>query len=264
MKIFISADMEGVGGIVDWKQDEAACCRLMTAEVNAAVEGAFEAGASKVVVNDSHGDMRNIPIEMLDPRATLISGGGKRMSMMEGLDDSFDAVFLIGYHARIGTDDAVLNHTWTGFIQELSINREPFGETELNSALAGFYGVPVALLTGDQAVVEQAGKVVSNGEKVIVKYGVGRYAAKCIHPKAAREKIRAAAASAVLKTGQLHPFVVEPPVEVRLTFDRSAQADLASIMPGAVKTSPMTVSYSAGDYLTAYRAFMAMVRLAGS
>jgi D-amino peptidase len=236
----------------------------MTAEVNAAIEGAFEAGASEVVVNDSHDDMRNISIESLDPRAVMISGGGKRMSMMEGLDNSFDAMFLIGYHARMGTDNAVLNHTWTGFVQELSINHQQFGETELNAGLAGYYKVPVALLTGDSEVIEQAGWVVSNGEKVIVKYGVGRYAGKCIHPDVAREKIRTAAASAVLKIDQLHPFVVEPPVEVKLTFDRTAQADLASIMPGVVKTGPMSVVYSAGDYHTAYRAFMAMVRLAGS
>jgi len=163
MKVYISADMEGIAGIVhgehvirDGKEHERAR-KLMTQEVNAAIEGAIEAGAKSIVVNDSHGTMRNIIPEELHETAELITGSPKPFEMMQGIDSTFNAAFFIGYHAMKGSYLGVLDHSYhSRVIHDIILNNQRLGETGINAALAGYYNVPVILVTGDNIVTNEA------------------------------------------------------------------------------------------------------------
>jgi len=270
LKVYISADMEGIGGVVSWDEtgregnqgDYDRARRLMAGEVNAAIEGALAAGATEILVNDSHGSMRNLIIEDLNPAARLISGSPKLMSMMEGLDGSFDAVFFIGYHAR-ATTPGVLNHTYTGSLLEYRVNGQVFGETGMNAATAGEHGVPVVLVTGDGTVCAEARALLGDVETVAVKEHVGRYAANSLHPQRARALIREAAERALRDLGRIEPFRVTRPVRVELKFNSTALADGACLMPGVERVDDLTASWEGPDYLSAVRAARAMISLAG-
>ncbi|MCX7683623.1 MAG: M55 family metallopeptidase [Anaerolineae bacterium] len=267
MHVFISADMEGVSGVVlehhvsSEHREYERFRRLMTAEVNAAIEGALDGGADQVTVNDGHGGMANILIEELNPAAVLISGAPKPLGMMEGIGAHVDAVFLIGYHAASGTGAAVMEHTWTGRVFELRLNGRPVGEMELNAALAGAYGVPVVLVTGDRAVTEAAQALPGRVETVAVKEGIGRSAARCLQPRVAHEHIRQAAARALQQHGGV-PFVVPPPITLSVTFIRTSCAEMAELIPGSRRVDGRTVEWSGDDMVTVYKVFRAMAALA--
>jgi len=267
MRVYISCDMEGISGVVAGKQTGAngeeykRAQKLMTGEVNAAIEGALAGGASEVLVNDSHGSMRNILIEELNPAAQLISGSPKPLSMMQGIADSFDAAFFIGYHAQAGTAYSVLDHTYSGIVYQVRLNGRPLGETGLNAALAGYFGVPVVLVTGDKLLVEEATALLGTVEGVAVKESCGRYAARCLVPEAARELIREAAQSALSKKGS-KPFVVEPPITLAVDFTSSAHLDMAELIPGSRRTGGRHIEYTHDDFLTVYKVWRAMLKLA--
>ena len=214
MKVFISADMEGIAGVVspehtriEGKEHERAR-RLMTGEVNGAIEGILKAcKPQSIVVNDSHATMCNIIPEELHEAAELITGSPKPSAMMEGIDASFDTAFFIGYHAMRGSYPSVLEHTFHGrVIFDIFVNSERVGETAINAAVAGVHGVPVALVTGDRTVTEEACKFLGNVETVAVKEAVGRYAARCFSPAKARMAIRDAAFKAVKHVRKFKPF----------------------------------------------------------
>lgn len=269
LKVYISADMEGIGGVVNWDEtgkeglgDYDRARKLMVGEVNAAIEGALAAGATEVLVNDSHGSMYNIIIEDLNPAARLISGSPKPMSMMEGLDDSFDAVFLVGYHAR-ATTPGVLNHTYTGSLLEYRVNGKVFGETGMNAATAGEHSVPVVLVTGDSTVCAEARALLGDIQTAAVKEHVGRYAANNLHPEKARGLIREAAQRALKGLGKVKPFKVRRPVRVELKFNSTALADGACLMPGVERVDDLTAAWEGPDYVAAVRAARAMISLAG-
>jgi len=271
MKIFISVDMEGVSGIVHSDQTDATHPeyargrRWMTAEVNAAIEGAFEAGATEVLVNDSHAGMRNILIEELHPDAILLSGATKSFSMMAGIDRTFDAVFFLGYHARAGSSFATLDHTWSGptVVQNVWINGVEVGETGLNAALAGYFGVPVVLVTGDEVTCTQARELLgADVETVAVKQALGRAAAKNIHPTKAHALIRHAAARAVANCKTRAPFTFAAPITLRLALARTSQADRCLWMPGIKRVAPRIVEFTHEDYAVLYNAFRALMVLA--
>ncbi len=266
MKVYISCDMEGVSGIVDSKQtrmdgeEYKRAQKLMTGEVNAAIEGALAGGATEILVNDSHGLMRNILIEELNPNAQLISGSSKPLSMMQGIDESFDAAFFIGYHAQAGTPYSVLDHTYSSIVYQVSLNGRPVGETGLNAALAGYFGVPVALVSGDKQVVEEARALLGTVEGVIVKESYGRYAARCLVPEEARRLIRQAAERALSK--ERKPFVIEPPITLAIDFTSSAHLDMAELIPGSRRTGGRHIEYTHDDLLTVYKVWLAMLELA--
>jgi D-amino peptidase len=268
MNILISVDMEGIAGVVmenhtssDHKEYER-FRKLMTAEANAAIEGALAGGVTEVVVNDSHGGMANILIEDLNPAAELISGSPKPFGMMQGIGPDVDAVFFVGYHAMSGAGAAVLEHTWSGRVIELSLNGQVIGETGLNAALAGAYGVPVVLVTGDQAVTEEARTLLGDIETVAVKEGVARTAARCLHPEVAQERIRQAAERAVRLATT--PFVVPPPITLRVVFHRAAHVDMAELVPGSRRVDGRTIEWSGDDMPAIYKVFRAMATLAWS
>ncbi|MDI6893509.1 MAG: M55 family metallopeptidase [Bacillota bacterium] len=268
MKVYVSADLEGISGIVHWDEtgkeggeDYQRARRLMTREVNAAVEGALEAGAAEVVVNDSHGSMRNLLLEELHPAARLISGSPKPLSMVQGLDGGFRCAFFVGYHARAGSR-GVLSHTYTGSVAEYRVNGRVMGETGMNAAVAGEYGVPVVLVSGDSTVVEEARALLGPIETVAVKEYVARNVAASLPPEKVHALLREAARRAVTRAGEIPPFRVDRPVELHTRFIHSGLADAAELMPGALRIDDVTVGYRAPDFLTAYRAGRALMALA--
>jgi D-amino peptidase len=266
MKVYISCDMEGISGVVASQQTQMngeeykRAQKLMTGEVNAAIEGVLAGGASQVLVNDSHGSMRNILIEELNPSAQLISGSPKPLSMMQGIDGGFDAAFFIGYHAQAGTAYSVLDHTYSGIVYQVSLNGRPMGETGLNAALAGDFGVPVLLVTGDKLLVEEAQALLGTVEGVAVKESYGRYAAKCLVPEAVHDLIREAAQRALSRRGK--PLVVEPPITLTVDFTSSAHLDMAELIPGANRVSGRRIEFIHDDLLTIYKVWRAMLKLA--
>lgn len=276
MKLLISCDMEGISGIVDWEQVTPGHAeylsrgrKLMTDDVNAAIAGAFEGGATEVVVSDGHWDARNILIEDLDSRARLNSGSPSPFAMMQSIDDTPppDAVMLVGYHATSGTKKAVLDHTWSDQrIRAVFLNDRLVGEIGLNAALAGHYGVPVIALTGDQHACAEAQDLLGPElEIAVVKNATGRYAAQCLPLAEARQRICEAAARAMAKfsAGQApKPWVVLTPVRVTVEFVYTQHTDRAFLMPGTERLSGTRLEYTASDMLTAHRAFRAMVTLA--
>ncbi len=201
MRVYVSVDMEGIAGVVHESQTDPtdpACAVeygrfrcLMTAEANAAIEGALAAGAKNVVVNDSHWFMRNLLAEELHEAAELVSGDPKPHSMMQGIEAGFDAALFIGYHARAGTRNAILDHTYADRIHEVRLNGKPVGELGLNAAFAGAHGVPVALVSGDSALATEAKDLLGDDvAAVVVKQAVSRHAAQSVAPAAACQLIR--------------------------------------------------------------------------
>lgn len=268
MKVFISADMEGTAGVVAWDQtnptdkDYDAAVELMVGEVNAAIEGALEAGATEIVVCDSHNTMRNLHPSRLNPAAQLNSGGGKPFSMMQGIDESFDAVFFTGYHAMAG-DGGVLNHTyWDGIVSAVRLSGRPVGELGINAGIAGYYGVPVAMATGDAALAAEAKDLLPDVETVTVKTATGRFSATSVHPTVARERIQAGAQRALARVGEMEPFTLEPPVTLELGVAHTSQMDRIVLIPGVERTGPRTMRYVHDDYVTAFRCLLAACILA--
>lgn len=249
MKIFISADIEGVAGVVNAQQgtpgnpEYERARRLMTEEVNAAIGGAFEGGAHYVLVNDSHGPMVNLIPEDLDPRAECIIGRPKAMNMAAGLDASFDAVFFTGYHSGAGRH-GVLSHTVSGFaFQGLRINGIDTAEATLYGAYAGSLGVPVALLTGDDQLAAQCHPLFPGSVMVEVKTALGHRSARALSPEMARAQIREGASRAVRAVAGCAPYVIAGPCRLEADLASVAMADLCGAIPGAARTGPRGVAF---------------------
>lgn len=271
MRVYISVDMEGVAGVVHEDQTDPIqprhageynrFRRLMTNEANAAIAGALEAGATKILVNDSHWLMRTLLIEELHPTAELLSGGPKRLSMVEGIDGGFDAAMFIGYHARAGTQHATIDHTYTSRVYEVQINGEPVGELALNAAMAGVHGVPVALVSGDQSLAAETRALLGQSvETVVVKEAVGRFAARSLTPTLACERIRVGATAALRRSHRA--FTLPAPIQLEVDFVETQMADMAELVPGSVRTAGRRVSYTGDDYREVFRAWRAMYNLA--
>ncbi|MCI0555538.1 MAG: M55 family metallopeptidase, partial [Anaerolineae bacterium] len=207
LKVFISVDMEGITGLVHGDQvsrsgsDYQMARRWMTEEANAAINGALDAGATEIIVNDSHGDMRNLILADLNPVASLITGSPKPYSMMQGIDATYDAAVFVGYHPREGTFDGVLDHTMHGgVVYSVKVNGVEMPELGLNSLIAGYYNVPVVFIAGDKAVCDQARDILGQSiVTVAVKEGIGKRAAKSMPLKKSHETIRAQVKAALDK-----------------------------------------------------------------
>lgn len=240
-RIFISVDMEGATGIVHEEQvtvkgdDYERGRALLTGDVNAAVEGAVEAGATEAVICEGHAVMRVIPIEKLHERARLVSGpaSSKDLCQMEGIDRSFDAAFFVGYHARAGTPKAILPHTWLGrLIHKFRLNGRELGETGINAAIAGAYGVPVVLVTGDRALCVEAKRTLGRVETVEVKRACGPSAALCLPPSATAGMIRDAARRATEERSRYRPYKTARPVKIEISLHHRSMAEKAERLVG--------------------------------
>ncbi|MEU5877921.1 M55 family metallopeptidase [Spirillospora sp. NPDC047279] len=255
MKIFVSVDMEGVSGLTDPEEMRAGGrgyergCELMTGDANAAIRGAFGAGATSVVVTDSHSSGKNLRADLIDERCTLIRGPYKPMRMGEGLDATFDAAIYIGYHARAGTPDGVLNHTWMGReIRDLYLNGEIAGEIRLMAAYAGSLGVPVALVAGDEAACAEARDVLGDVETVAVKKGCDRYAAELIPPARAQQLIYEGTRRALENLADARPYTVTAPYTLGVDWASTSIARSCAYIPGVTLAGPRMTEFTTGDY----------------
>jgi D-amino peptidase len=271
MKLFISCDMEGVSGVVapdDTKPGTAAYERfrkVMTEEVNATVEGASEGGFDEVLVNDSHNGMRNVMIESLDPRAELISGSTKPLSMMQGIDKSFDLAVYVGYHAMAGTAASIMDHTFYGrMTHNIWINNKRAGEAAINSGIAGYYGVPVGMITGDDKAVKQGKDLLGDIEGAIVKYGIDKYTARCLPLSVTRQMIKDAAKRAADRREEFKPLKYSTPVTFKVELATSSEAARACLIPTVNRVDPRIVSFTQNDYIDAFHLYLAVISLAGT
>lgn len=267
MRVMISADMEGTTGATGWKDVEPGqpayerFRRLLTQDVNAAIAGAFDGGATEVIVNEAHDGMRNILIEELDERAQLISGLYKPLVMMAGVDAS-DVVFFVAYHARAG-EPGVLAHTLTGDYVNVELNGQPASEARLNAALAGRIGIPVGMITGDDIICAEAEGLFTGVKTAVVKYAIDNFSARCLSPSATSERIREAARLALVEREQLVPYSLDPPFTVGMTLREPAQAGAAAVVPGVIREGPTTVSFTSDDFREAYGVLEAVGTIAG-
>jgi D-amino peptidase len=266
VKVFLSTDMEGTAGVVDWEQcvgdgpEAAAGRRLLLAEVNAAIEGALAGGATEIVVNDSHATMRNFPAEELAGDASYISGSHKPLYMMQGLDDSFDAVALVSYHGSVGAP-AGLSHTYSPrVVVEARLNGVVTGEAGINALVAAHFGVPVVLVTGDRCACEETAALIPGIHAAVVKEPVTRTAAHSLHPSRACALIRETAEKAVAGAKD-----AEPPPLAWATLEVSVRntdiAEAASWVRGVDRTGPRELSIRGDDTLATYRSFCAAILL---
>jgi D-amino peptidase len=271
MKLLIAADMEGISGVGNWNdvtpgsEEWRRFRHVMTQDINAAIEGAVQGGASEIVVCDGHWNGTNILIEELDPRASLNSGSSPSLSMVEGVDQNVDAVFFVGYHARHGTLNAILDHTWSNVrITNLWLNGRLTGEFGLNGAVCGSYDVPVILVSGDQSVCAEALEWVPDIETVQVKTAHGRQSAEFLSLRTSQEKIRIGAKDAVSRfiAGKGSAVIhLQTPVMVKVEYANTLMADQASKMPGSMRIDGRAIEFSAESILAAYLGFRTAVNL---
>jgi D-amino peptidase len=277
VRVYISVDMEGIAGISHHRptgRGDAgypAACELMTGEANAAIEGAVTAGATEILVNDSHGGMYNLSPEGLHPAARLLQGQ-KAWSMVAGATPGadgaplFDVALFVGYHARAGHPRGTIAHTFSDEQVETRLNGRPTGEFGVNALILGAWGVPVGLVAGDDALAEEVAAWLPWTERVVVKIAHGTSGAASVHPSQARDLVRAGAERAVRRagtTGALRLLEVARPVVIEVDHRRGLEADYAAIQPGAERVGDRTVRYRSDDPVVAYRMFLAGVRLAG-
>jgi len=246
MKVFVSVDMEGISGLVRWPDvspngiDFERNRRLMTLDANAAVDGAFAAGATEVIVEENHGveDLCVLLMDEIDPRCSVVRGAGRPgATTMAGLDASVGVVLLVGHHGRAGSFPGIMAHTISyGGFKLVRLGDSPVGEPDFFAIRAGELGVPIGLITGDQIVAEQVNAICPWAERVVVKEALGNQSGNCIAPVRAREMIRAGAERAVrrAKAGELAVYRdVAPPyefeVELRKPMNDAMRANLESL-----------------------------------
>ncbi|MFF2528072.1 M55 family metallopeptidase [Brevibacillus sp. NPDC058079] len=270
MKVFISLDMEGISGLSEWedvipgRRHYEAGRRLLTQDVNAAIEGALEAGATEIIVNESHGPMNNIILEELHPQADVIRGFFKPLCMMQGIDSSCDAAFFIGYHGKAGTGDAVLNHTLSGLaIHRLILNGKEVGEAGLNAAIAGAFGVPVVLVTGDSQTAKEVEEDIPGVYTVAVKTGITGLSSQAMHPVRARELIRQQAKEALLHRSTVKPLAQRVENTIEVEFTKSQFATAVSWMPGIELIEGRTVRFHSPDLVSMMPVLQAMLLITG-
>lgn len=264
MRVLIAVDMEGISGVTHWDhvdpahREYARFREIMTEEVNAAIDGAMDGGASNIVVTDGHSAGRNILIEKLHAPAHLNSGSPAPLSMVTGASQ-VDRVFFIGYHARANTPEAILCHTWTDQVRRVWLNAQEVGEIGLNAAVCGSFGAPVVLVTGDQAATQEALDLLGPIETVAVKTASGRMAAECKPIEEMRLAIRHTAAHAMVRQAQ--PFRVAAPITLRVELTRPDQIDRALCVPGSRRVDGVTIEWTGSDMVSVYQAFRAITGL---
>lgn len=270
MKVFISADIEGVSGVVHGEhtsrngREHDYARMLLSEEVNACVSGALVAGAKEVVVNDAHGTMRNIYHERLHPKAELILGSPKKLAMMEGIDETFDAALFLGYHTKMGSN-GILNHTFHGgVVQAIVVNGVEVGEFGLNALVAGAKKVPVVFTSGCDLLIEEARALIPCIHPAVVKRTINRTVAQNLHPVKAREQIEKVAQEALQHHSEIPPFTMEAPYIFELKFLTTGLADAAEIMPYVDRKDSLTVSFQTEDVVSGYQLIRSLIMMAST
>jgi D-amino peptidase len=260
LRVYISADMEGIGGVVTTEQlgptgfEYAKAREWMTEEVLAAIAGAREAGATDIVVSDSHGNFQNLLIDRLPKEVSIIRGGPRPLSMMQGIDETFDAVMFIGYHSSTTNPAGVRAHTISSArLADVRLNGASMPESGLNAWIAGHFGVPVVMISGDDVAVAEAKRIIGDLETVVVKESFGFHSAKVLTPEASRERIREAAKRALQNRARVRPIAVKNPVTLEIQFKNYRPAEILAFLPNVQRIDAHAVRFVAKDVLEAAR-----------
>jgi len=270
MKVHISADMEGIATLShDYQVDQKGfdydrMRRIMTDEVQAAIEGARAGGADEVLVCDAHDTGRNLLVELLDEGVEVIQGAPYELGMMSGISKGFDAAFQVGYHAMRHTHAGVLGHTYTYTIAALRMNGRVLGESGLGAVLAGHFGVPLVFVSGDLHAVNQARSLVKDIVGVPTKEGIGVYGVRSLTPKKACDLIRKGAKEAISRVKDIPPVTLKKPIQMEVEFVKPLMAEYASKIPLVKRKDVKSVAYKAKDAIDAFRAFEVMIMVARS
>jgi len=265
LKIYISADMEGIAGVVSDAQlgpegwEYGRFREFMTGEVNAAIDAARAAGATDILVSDSHGNGQSLLLDRLPPDVMVIRSWPRPLGMMEGIDETFDGVIFIGYHSSTDNTRGVRAHTMSSAnITSLRLNGRIMSEGSLNAAIAGHFGVPVIMVSGDDVAVAENQVIVGNMEGAVVKWALGFHSARTMTPEAAQEVIRTRAASAITRIDEFEPYVLEPPIEVELSLKHYRPVEVLGYLPNVERINSHTIRFVAED-MTEVSRFLSFV-----
>lgn len=256
MKLYISADIEGCAGVVSFQHlspegfEYREAREWMTADVRAAIEGARAAGVQQVVVSDSHGNGQNLMLDRLPDDIEVVRSWPRPLQMMQGLEsDSFSAAMLLGHHSGHTEPAGVLAHTLIGAFHEVRLNGEPANETRINAAIAGHFGVPVVLVSGDAGYVESTRRLLPHVETVVTKWSSGDYSTRTLMPARARALIQAAAERAIRRVTEAPPYRISVPITLDLVFKQRLPAEVLSLLRDVERTSATAVRYIAQDMI---------------
>lgn len=256
LKIYISADMEGVVGAVTGEQlgpsgfEYERFRELMTTEVNVAIEAARQAGAKEILVSDSHGNGQNLLLEELPQDIMVVRSWPRPLMMMEGIDESFDGVVFLGYHSSTTNPEGVRAHTLSSAnLTAVRLNGIPMSEAGLNAAIAGHFEVPVIMISGDDAIVEEARALLGNVEGAVVKWANSFHSAKTLMPGAAFKVIADAVKAAVGRIGDFEPYVLAPPIELEISFKNYRPPQLLAYLPIVDRVDSHTIRYMADNMI---------------
>ena len=250
LKVYISADIEGVAGVVNQEQlgpkgfEYAQFRKFMTAEVNAAIEAAREVGATEIVVSDSHGTGLNLLMDALPQDIQLVRSWPRPLGMMEGIDDSFGAAIFIGYHAGVGNIDGIVAHTISGLdFSSVKINGIEMTEGGMNALIAGHFGVPVVMISGDDAAVREVSDMLGPIEGAVVKWHYSHTSGRTLMPEAAQALIKEKVQAGLRRRQELEPFRIEGPLTLDLTYKSSKAAEMIAYLPNVELIDSHTVRF---------------------
>jgi len=260
LKVYISADMEGIAGVASADQlgptsfEYARAREWMTGEVLAAIQGAREAGATEFVVSDSHGNGESLLIDKFpsDVPIRIVRSFPRPLGMMEGIDSTFGAVIFIGYHASTSSTTGVRAHTMSSaLLTRISLNGTSMSEAGINAAIAAQFGVPVVMITGDDAIVYETKQRLGAVQGVAVKQAIGFHSTSTLTPEVAQAQIRQNAKTAVEHRGQMKPYAMTRPVSVEVSFKNYRPVELLGYLPNVQRIDSHTVRFSARDMIEA-------------
>ena len=260
LKVYISVDMEGIAGVVTADQltptgfEYEKAREFMTGEALAAVAGAREAGATQIVVSDSHGNGQNLLIDKFPPDVTIIRSWPRPLMMMEGIDSTFDAAVFIGYHASTTSAAGVRAHTISSaHLAAVELNGVAMPESGINAAIAGYFGVPIVAISGDNVAVGEAQSLIGNMEGAVVKRAISFHAAATMTPEAAQQLVRQKVKAGIQRRASLKPYVVRAPVRLDITFKNYTPAEMLSFLPSVQRTASHAIRFEGKDILQVSR-----------
>ena len=260
LKVYISVDMEGIAGVVTADQlsptgfEYQRAREFMTGEALAAVAGARDAGATQIVVSDSHGNGESLLIDKFPPDVTIIRSWPRPLAMMQGIDSSFDAAVFIGYHAATTNPAGVRAHTMSSaHLAAIELNGTAMPESGINAAIAGYFGVPIVAVSGDNVAVAEAQALIGNMEGAVVKQAISFHSAATMTPDAAQQLVRQKVKAGVQRRASLRPYVVRTPVRLDITFKNYTPAEMLTYIPNVQRTSSHGIRFEGRDILQVSR-----------
>jgi len=267
LKVYISADMEGVVGVVTGDHlgpagfEYQKAREWLTGEVNAAIRAASAAGATQIVVSDSHGNGENILLDEIPRGVKLVRSWPRPLAMMQGIDETFDAAMYIGYHASTTNPEGVRAHTMSsGTLTAVKLNGAPVSEAVINAAIAGHFGVPVVMISGDDAIVAEAREALGDLEGAVLKWNYGFHSAMTVTPEEGREIIAEKVSAALGRLEDFEPYRLEGPIDVEMSFKNYLAAEILAYLPMVDRVDSHTIAFEGKDILEVSRFFSFITR----